>query len=66
MVILLSDPIKLNQIICSKPFPIPKIQDILIKIQGFTNCSSLSINMVYYHIELSPGAKKNKINKKYL
>ena len=48
---------KLNQRIHIKPFPIPKIQDVILKLEGFTCTSSLDINMGYYHIELSPGAK---------
>ena len=48
---------KLNQRIRRKPFPIPKIQDMLLNLGGFTYASSLDLNMGYYHIELSPGAK---------
>ena len=48
---------KLNQRISRKPFPTPKIQDMLLNLQGFMYASSLYLNMGYYHIELSPGAK---------
>lgn len=54
---LLSGISKLNQRIHIKPFPTPKIQDMLLKIEGFTHISSLYLNMVYYNIELSPTAK---------
>ena len=54
----LSDFRKLNQRIRRKPFPIPKIQDMLLRLEGFTHASSLDLNMGYYHIELSPSAKK--------
>ena len=54
----LSDFRKLNQIIRIKPFPIPKIQDMLLNIEGFVYTSSIDLNMGYYHIELSPGAKQ--------
>ena len=37
---------------------IPKIQDMLLNLEGFTYASSLDLNMRYYHIELSPGAKQ--------
>ena len=48
---------KLNQIIYRKLFPIPKIQDMILNLEGFMYASSLDLNMGYYHIELSPGAK---------
>ena len=49
---------KLNQRIRRKPFPTPKIQYIILNLEGFTYASSLDLNMRYYHIELSPGAKQ--------
>ena len=41
-----------------KPFPIPKIQDMLLNLEGFTYASYLDLNMGYYDIELSPGSKQ--------
>ena len=41
-----------------KPFPIPKIHDLLLKLEGFKYVTSLDLNMGYYHIELSPFSKK--------
>jgi hypothetical protein len=40
------------------PYPIPKIQDMLLKLEGFKYASSLDLNMGYYHIELSPHSKR--------
>ena len=57
-VILFSDFRKLKQRIDREPFPIPKIQDMLLNLKGFTYASSLYVNMGYYHIELSPGSKQ--------
>ena len=45
---------KLNKSIKRKPFPIPKIQDLLLKLEGFQHAMSLDLNMGYYHIELMP------------
>ena len=52
----LSDFRELNKRIKQKPFPIPKIQDLLQKLEGFTYASSLDLNMGYYLIELTPNA----------
>ena len=41
-----------------KPFPIPKIQDLLLKLEGFQHAMSLDLNMVYYHIESMPFSKR--------
>jgi hypothetical protein len=49
---------KLNKRIKRKPYPIPKIQDMLLKLEGFQFATSLDLNMGYYHIELDPDAKK--------
>jgi hypothetical protein len=49
---------ELNKWIKRKPYPIPKIQDMLLKLEGFQFATSLDLNMGYYHIELDPDAKK--------
>ena len=49
---------ELNKRIKYKPFPIPKIQDLLLKFEGFTYATSLDLNMGYYHIELTPNSKR--------
>ena len=54
----LSDFRKINQRICIKPFPISKIQYMLLNLEGFTYASSIGLNMEYYHIELSPVARQ--------
>ena len=48
---------ELNKCIKCKPFPIPKIQDLLLKLEGFQHATSLNLNMGYYHIELMPFSK---------
>ena len=49
---------ELNKCIKCKPFPIPKIQDLLLKLEGFQHATSLDLNMGYYHIELMPFSKR--------
>jgi Reverse transcriptase (RNA-dependent DNA polymerase) len=49
---------KLNQYLKRKPFPIPKIQDMLLKLKGFTYASALDLNMGYYTIRLDPEAQR--------
>jgi len=51
-----SDFCELNKHICRKPFPILKIQDMLLKLEGFQFATSFDLNMGYYHIKLSPGS----------
>ena len=53
----LSDFRKLYKRIRRKTFPIPKIQYMLLNMEGFKYASSLDLNMGYYHIESSPGYK---------
>jgi hypothetical protein len=52
----LADVRELNKRIKRKPFPIPKIQDILQKLEGFMWATKLDLNMGYYHMVLSPNA----------
>ena len=54
----LTDSRELNKRIKSHPFPIPNIQELLLKLEGFQYATSLDLNMGYYHIELSPDTKK--------
>ena len=53
----ISDFRELNKRLRRKPYPIPKIQDLLLKLEGFTYATALDLNMGYYHIELSPSSK---------
>ena len=48
---------ELNKRIKRKPYPIPKIQDLMLKLEGFMYGTSLDLNMGYYHIELTPFSK---------
>jgi hypothetical protein len=50
----ISDFCELNKRIKHKPYPIPKIQDLLMKLEGFQYATSLVLSMGYYHIELIP------------
>ena len=54
----ISDFRELNKRIKRKPYPIPKIQDLMLKLEGFTHGTSLDLNMGYYHITLTPESKK--------
>ena len=54
----ISDFRELNKRIRRKPFPIPKIHDLLLKLEGFRYATSLDLNMGYYHIELTPFSKQ--------
>lgn len=49
---------ELNKRIKRKPYPIPKIQDMMLKLEGFKWATSLDLNMGYYHIELTPASKE--------
>ena len=48
----------INALNANLPFPIPKIQDLLLKLEGFQHAMSLNLNMGYYHIELMPFSKR--------
>ena len=52
----LADLRELNKRIKRKPFPIPKINDLLQKLEVFYFATSLDLNMGYYHIGLTPYA----------
>ena len=52
----ISDFRELNKRIKRKPFPIPKIQDLLLSLEGFKYATSLDLNMGFYHIELTPSS----------
>jgi transposase InsO family protein len=54
----ISDFRELNKRIKRQPYPIPKIQNLLLKLEGFKYGTALDLNMGYYHIELSDAAKE--------
>ena len=49
---------EVNTHIKRKPFPLPKISDLLQKLEGFTYATSLDLTMGYYCIALTPEASK--------
>ena len=42
----------LNKQLKQKLCPVPKINDMLLKLEGFQYATSLDLNMGYYHIRL--------------
>ena len=54
----ISDFRELNKRIKRKPYPIPKIQDLMLKLEGFQYATLLDLNMGYYHIELDPTSSR--------
>jgi hypothetical protein len=55
---ILTDFRKLNKAICREPFPLPKISDLLQKLQGFTYAMAIDLSMGYYHIPLDDESQK--------
>ena len=49
---------ELNKRFKRKPFPIPKIQDLFLKLEGFKYATSLDLNMGYNHFKLYPFSRK--------
>ena len=43
----------LNRQLKRKPYPMPKICEMLLNLEGFQYAMSLDLNMGYYHIRLS-------------
>ena len=54
----LADLRQLNKRIKRKPYPLPKITDLLQKLEGFMWATSLDLNMGYYHILLTPNSSR--------
>ena len=55
---MITDLRELNKRIKQNPYPIPQIQDLLLKLEGFMYATLLALNIGYYHIKLTPNAKK--------
>ena len=49
---ILTDLRELNKWIVCKPYPLPKIQDMLQKLEQFSYATALDLSMGYYHIPL--------------
>ena len=48
-----------NKGICRKPYPITKIQELLLWLEGFKYRTSLNLNMGYYHIKIIKKSKED-------
>jgi hypothetical protein len=55
---ILTDFRRLNVQIIRKPFPLPKISDLLRKLRGFKYATAIDLSMGYYHIPLDLEAQK--------
>jgi hypothetical protein len=49
---------ELNKKIKRQPYPIQKIQNLLLKLEGFKYGTVLDLNIGYYHIELNDATKE--------
>ena len=54
----LADLRELNKRIVRKPFPLPKISDMLLGLEGFQWATSLDLNMGFYHLILTPNSSR--------
>ena len=54
----LADLREVNKVIKRRPYPLPKITDMLQKLEGFMYATSLDLNMGYYHMRLTPFSSK--------
>jgi hypothetical protein len=57
-VCFLSNFWEVNKRLIRKPFPIPKISEVLQELEGFNFATALDLNMGYYTIRLDPDASR--------
>jgi hypothetical protein len=55
---VLTDFRRLNAALKRKPFPLPKISDLLLKLEGFQYATAIDLSMGYYHIPLDEESQK--------
>jgi hypothetical protein len=55
---VLTDFRKLNEYIVRRPHPLPKINDLLQKLEGFKYATAIDLSMGYYHIPLDDYSQK--------
>ena len=55
---ILTDLRELNKWIVRKPYPLPKIQDMLQKLEQFSYATALDLSMGYYHILLDKASQE--------
>ena len=48
----------LNKQLKQKPYPMPNINEMLLKFEGFQYAMSLDFNLVYYYIQFTKNASK--------
>ncbi len=54
----LSDFRELNKALIRRPFPLPKVADMLQQMDGFTFATAIDLNMGYYHLKLDAETMK--------
>ncbi len=54
---VLNDFCALKRYIKRKSYQLPKISDLLQKVEGFTGATALGLSMGYYHIVLDKGSR---------
>ena len=54
---VLTDFRELNKHIKRNPFPLPKISDLLQKLQGFKYATAIDLSMGYYHVQLDEASQ---------